>query len=119
MYRYLLVLALFIGCASFKPIDLRPEDPPELGDLYGFESTTVRYRVIQIDPSYVESTSPLACLNTVSDSRGMCENGDVCLAMKRVDSSTDRTQEPLCMRQEYVMEIYRIENRANGYYNRR
>jgi len=116
MLRYLLVLLLFAGCASFAPIELRHEEPPELGDLYGFQSTSVRYRVMAIDPDYVEAHSQLACVNTMTESRARCRSGDQCLAMRRVDSSADRTrmQEAVCMREAYVMEVYNIEHRADG-----
>lgn len=119
MHRYLIVLLLFAGCASFAPIDLRPSEPPELGDLYGFQSTTVRYRVMAIDSDFSETDSQLACVNTESDSRARCRTGDKCLAMRRVDSSADRMQEAVCMRQDYVMDLYNIEYRAEGKLTRR
>ena len=68
MYRLLFLILLFAGCASFAAIDLRPSDPPELGDLYGFETTSVRYRVMAIDPDYVENHSRLECVNTMRSS---------------------------------------------------
>lgn len=114
MRRYLFVLLLFAGCASFAPIDLRPSEPPELGDLYGFQTTSVRYRVMAIDPDYVEAHSRLACVNTENDTRARCRGGDRCLAMRRVDSSADRMQEAVCMREDYVMEVYTVEHRADG-----
>ena len=114
MLRYLIVLLLFAGCASFAPIDLRPDDPPDMGDLYGFQSTSVRHRVMAIDPDYVEAHSRLACVNTLTESRARCRSGDRCLAMRRVDSSADRMQEAVCMREAYVMEVYTIKHRAEG-----
>jgi|GEM_PF-2029350 len=118
MYRYVVVLLLFAGCASFAPIDLRPSEPPELGDLYGFETTSVRYRVMAIDPDFNAEQTQLACVNTETDSRARCRDGDKCLAMRRVDSSADRMQEAVCMREDYVMEVYKIEHRADGKYPR-
>ena len=114
MYSVLFLILMFAGCASFAAIDLRPSDPPELGDLYGYESTSVRYRVMAIDPNYVENRSRLECVNTMTESRARCRSGDRCLAMRRVDSGADRMQEPVCMLESYVMEIYSIEHRAEG-----
>ena len=118
--RSLIVVFLLsvAGCASFAAIDLRPSDPPELGDLYGFEMTSVRYRVMAIDPDYVENHSRLECVNTMTESGARCRSGDRCLAMRRVDSSADRMQEPVCMLESYVMEVYVIEHRAEGTFRR-
>ena len=117
MSRYFVLLALFVGCASFKPIDLRPDDPPELGDVYGFGATSVQYRVLEIDPDYSATTSQLTCVNTMEDARAQCKEGDICLSMRRIDPSADQMQETLCMRQQYVTEIYHVDQRANGFYN--
>lgn len=113
MSRYLLLLVLIVGCASFKPIDLRPDDPPELGDEYNLPGTDVRYRVVEIDGGYVEGQSALTCVNSLSDSRAVCRDGDICLAMARVSRSTDGQIDRACMRQEYVMDVYRIHSRGN------
>ena len=113
MRPFLLLLLFALGCASFAPRDLRPDDPAELGDLLGFGATSVRYRVMEISPNYQEENTLLTCVNEMTESRARCREGDVCYSMRRVDAGADRAQESVCMRFEYVEEVYHVEDRAN------
>jgi hypothetical protein len=113
MYRSLIIFVLLVGCASFKPVDLRPDDPPELGDEYTMLGTEVRYRVVEIDGGYAEATTMLTCVNNLSDSRARCRDGDICLSMVRVSRSVEGQVDKACMRQEHVMDVYRIHSRGN------
>ena len=112
MSRLLIALTFLAGCATFAPIDLRLDQPAELGDTLALGTTEARYQVVGFDPVYYETTTIINCDNNHDEVRAQCVEGGVCYAIKK--TSGEASIEPTCMNDGYVASIYTVKVRASN-----
>ncbi|HAY37515.1 MAG: hypothetical protein P8J23_05255 [Rhodothermales bacterium] len=112
MSRLIIALVLVAGCATFAPIDLRLDQPAELGDTLALGTTEARYSVVGFDPVYYEQTTIIKCDNIHDEIRAQCEEGGICYAIKKI--SGESSIEPTCMNEDYVTSIYTVKVRASN-----